>query len=464
MRNIFYSLYALLVLSMSGCWSVGPDFVRPDIATPEKWTVEYAAVNDLANTRWWQQFNDPVLDALIAEAVRGNLDIHIATARVDQYLGVLETTRSQYFPRIDGGVSGERSHSNGQTMEQAQAAFTASWEIDLWGRVRRSTEAAQAQIASSEADRRGMIMTIVSSVASNYMVLRGLDQQLLIARETERSYFESLELFQKRFKYGVISQIELSQVESQYQSARQAVPQYEMMIRQQENLLSLLLGRAPGPIPRGKDLEHLISPGIPAGLPSELLERRPDIVAAEQNLVAANAAIGVATAAYFPRLSLTGLLGTASSDLGNFLSSSSGLWSAAGAATAPVLNFGAISGQVKQAEALQQQSLLAYQQAVLTSFKEVEDILIQIVKGNEELAAQQRQVEALSEYARLARLQFEAGTTSYLTVLDAERTLFANKLAQAQLQYSLLVAATTAYKVMGGGWIIEADALRSEKP
>lgn len=460
MRNLLFCLLAFLAAS---CSAVGPDYVRPDLTTPEKWNVEYAAVSDLANIQWWKQFGDPVLDDMVAAAVRGNLDLRLATARVDQYLGLLETTRSQYFPQIDAGVSGGRERSTGQTVERYQAAFNSSWELDLWGRVRRSTEAAQAQIAGSEAGRRAVIMTVVSSVANNYIILRGLDQQLEIARETEKSYADTLNLFQIRYNNGAISQLELSQVESQYESARQAVPRYEALIRQQENLLSLLLGRVPGSIPRGKTLDQLTSPGIPDGLPSRLLERRPDVIQAEQALVAANAGIGVAKAEYFPRISLTGVLGTASSDIGKLLHSGTEIWSVAGAATAPILNFGAISGQVKQAEALQQQALFQYQQTVLSSLKEVEDVLIQIVKGKEELDAQQRQIHALEEYARLARLQYDAGTSSYLQVLDAERTLFSNRLTQSQLRYNLLGANVAVYKVMGGGWITEADHLGVKK-
>jgi multidrug efflux system outer membrane protein len=455
MRNL---LAGLILLLISSC-TVGPDYVRPPIETPEQWNIEYKAVSDLANIQWWQQFGDPVLDELIVSAVRGNLDLRLATARVDQYLGLLESSRSQYFPQLGAGASAGSDRSNGQTMDRYQAALNVNWELDLWGRVRRSSEAAQAQITGSEAGRRAVVMTVVSSVASNYIILRGLDQQLEIARETEKSYGESLKLFQVRLQHGVISQLELSQVESQYEAARQAVPNYESLIRQQENLLSLLLGRAPGPISRGKSLGQLTTPGIPEGLPSQLLTRRPDIIQAEQALVAANAGIGVAEAAYFPQISLTGLLGSASNDLGNLLGAGTEIWSVAGGATAPLLNFGAISGQVKQAEALQQQAMFAYQQTVLASFKEVDDVLIQITKGNEELAAGQRQVNALAEYARLARLQFEAGTASYLPVLDADRLLFANKLAQTQLQYTVLAATVRAYKAMGGGWISEAEQL-----
>jgi len=455
MRNFFL---CLLLVALAGC-SVGPDYVRPDLKAPDQWTVKYQAAADLANTQWWKQFGDPALDSLIETAVRGNLDLKNATAKVDQYLGALDTTRSQYFPQVTAGFNPGATHSAGRTTESYQATLNASWEIDLWGKIRRSSEAAQAQIVGSEAGRRGVLMTLVANVAGGYLTLRGLDRQLEITKATEKTYAESLKLFQLRFKYGTVSQLEVSQAESQYESARQSIPAYESQIRQQENLLSLLLGRIPGPIPRGKPLDALTPPGIPAGLPSELLERRPDIVQAEQSLIAANAQIGVAKAAFFPKLSLTGALGVASSDISKLFVPGAEIWSAGGQLLAPLLNFGQLSGQLKQAEAQQQQALFQYQQSVLTGFKEVEDALVKTTKGREQLEALQRQVVALEEYSRLARLQFEAGTTNYLQVLDADRSLFTGKLNKTQTQYDLLVSLISVYKAMGGGWAVEADKL-----
>ena len=444
------------MLILTAC-AVGPDYVRPDIKAPDNWSVEYQAAAELANTRWWQQFGDPILDDLIKTSVQGNLDLKTATARVDQFLGVLDTTRSQYFPQVTAGFGGSVQQQNNITTENYQATVNASWELDLWGRIRRSNEASQARIVASEAGRRAVIMTVVSNVASGYLTLRGLDRQLEIARETEKIYAESLKLFRLRYQYGTISQLEISQSESQYESARQAVPELESRIRQQENLLSLLLGRAPGPIPRGKSLDELTPPAIPAGLPSELMERRPDIVQAEQGLVAANAEIGAAKAAYFPKISLTGALGVAGGDIGRLFVPGSGISSAAGQIVAPLLNRGAISGQVKQAEALKQQALYQYQQAVLTGFREVEDALIKTTKGREQLQAQQRQVQSLEEYGRLSRLQFEAGRTSYLQVLDSDRALFNGKLSYTQTKFELLTRIVSVYKAMGGGWIDKAE-------
>lgn len=454
-------LLILLLAALTGC-TVGPDYVRPDITAPDRWNVEYQAAADLANTRWWQQFGDPVLNDLIETAVRGNLDLKTATARVDQFLGVLDTTRSQYFPQIGVAAGAGVQHSTSNTSESYQASVNATWELDLWGRIRRSNEAAQAQIIGSEAGRRAVMMTVVANVANGYLTLRGLDRQLEIARSTEQAYAESVKLFQLRFQHGAISQLELSQVMSQHETARQAIPSYESLIRQQENLISLLLGRAPGPIPRGSPLDELAAPGIPAGLPSQLLERRPDIIQAEQTLVAANAEIGVARANYFPKISLTGALGVASGDIGRLFVPGAAISSAAVQLTAPLLNFGATSGQVKQAEAQQQQALYQYQQAILTAFREVEDALIKTTKGREQVAAQLRQVRSLEDYTRLARLQFEAGTSSYLQVLDAERSLFSGRLAYTQTTYDLLMSVVSVYKAMGGGWVTEAEKLQGQ--
>jgi multidrug efflux system outer membrane protein len=289
--------------------------------------------------------------------------------------------------------------------------------------------------------------------------LGGLDRQLEVTRATEKAYAESLKLFQLRFQYGTVSQLEVSQSESQYEAARQSIPAYESLIRQQENLISLLLGRIPGPIPRGKPLDDLLSADIPAGLPSELLERRPDIIQAEQTLIAANAQIGVAKAAYFPKISLTGVLGVAGSDFGRLFVPGTDFWSLGGQVAAPLLNFGGISGQVKQAEAQKQQAMFQYQQAILTGFREVEDALIKTTKGREQHEAQKRQVQALEEYSRLSRLQFEAGTSNYLQVLDADRSLFSGRLNLTQTRYDLLASLVTVYKSMGGGWVMEADKL-----
>ncbi len=318
MRKLIAIGFALLM--MTSC-TVGPDYFRPQVIVPATWTISYDAAAGLTDIAWWQQFNDPVIDDLISTALKNNLDVKAAAARVDQFLGQLRTTRSEYFPQIGASASAFRQDDSDSGTTAAngpysyyQGAFNASWEIDLWGRVRRSNEAAQAELLASEAGRRGVLLSLVSNVAGNYLILRGLDRQLEIASQTSKAYAESLRIFRLRHKYGTVSAVEVSQVESEYENAVQAIPKLESQIAQQEHLLSLLLGQNPGKIRRGKAIDDLTVPGIPADLPAELLQQRPDIIQAEQSLIAANARIGVARALYFPSVSLTGAFGTASID------------------------------------------------------------------------------------------------------------------------------------------------------
>ncbi len=451
----------ILVLVLTAC-TVGPDYKRPEVAVPQQWTIDYPAAVELSNMAWWRQFDDPALDELVERAVRQNLDLQAAAARVDQYLGELETTRSQFFPQIGAGANLSAQRAGGISNDTAQVGLNATWELDLWGRIRRANEASRARLLASEQGRRTVLMTLVANVAANYIALRGLDRQLSIAHQTENAFSESYEIFKLRYEYGAISQLELSQARSLYESARKAVPRYESLIRQQENLLSVLIGQLPGEIPRGREIDDLPAPQIPAGLPSTLLERRPDILQAEQNLVAANAQIGVARAAYFPTISLTGLLGSVSGDLGGLFRGGSENSSLAAGIAGPLLNFGAVSGQVAQSEALQQQALLQYRQTVLEAFREVEDALVRTTKGREESVVQKNQVDALNSTAELARLQFDQGRVDYLQVLDAERSLFSAELEMVQKEIDLLGSLISVYKAMGGGWIAQADRLGSQ--
>jgi multidrug efflux system outer membrane protein len=462
MRNRL--LMVCIALLLAAC-TIGPDYQRPEIASPPAWTVSYETAAGLADTAWWERFEDPALNQLIDTALKENLDLQVAAARVDEYLGRLQTTRSEFFPQI--GASGFASRQDetetglipgdNSPYNYYEGTVNATWEVDLWGRIRRANEAARAELLASEEGRRAVVLSLTANTASAYIILRGFDRQLEIARDTEKAYAESLRIFNLRHQYGTVSQLEVSQVESQYEVARQAVPQYEAAVARLENLLAVLLGRNPGTIPRGKTIDELAVPGIPAGLPSELLTRRPDIVQAEQQLIAANARIGVARALYFPRLSLTGAYGTASIHSDSLFEGPSELWQISGDVLAPIFTFGAIEGQVRAAEAQQKQALLTYRQTILNAFRDVEDALVNTTKGREQLAAQTRQVAALSTYARLAKLQYEAGKTSYLQVLDADRTLFDGQLSQVQTQANTLGALVDVYRTMGGGWIDEAD-------
>jgi len=466
----------LLVLCVSllltAC-SIGPDYVRPTIATQPQWRLTYEAAAGLADAAWWERFEDPALNNLIHTALQENLDLLTAAARVDQFLGQLQTTRAEFFPQIGAAGYASRQDQSNTIYEVPrnygpenyyEGTINATWEIDLWGRVRRANEAARAEMLASEETRRAVLLTLTANTASAYINLRGLDRQLEIARETEKAYTESLRIFNLRHQYGTVSQVEVSQVESQYEVARQAVPNLEAAVARQENLLCLLLGRNPGPIARGKSIDELAIPGIPAGLPSELLERRPDIIRAEQQLIAANARIGVAKALYFPRVSLTGAFGTASIHSDDLFSGPAEVWQLSGNALMPIFTFGAIEGQVQAAEAQQRQALFSYRQTILNAFRDVEDALISTTKGREQLASQTRQVKALGTYAYLAKLQYEAGKTSYLQVLDADRTLFDGQLSQVQTQAGTLVSLVDVYRAMGGGWIDQADLIANPPP
>jgi len=461
---------ALAVALVSACTVVGPDYVRPTVAMPETWRIDYSHDAEAANTKWWQRFRDPVLDQLIETALRENRDVMVAAARVEQFLGQLATTRSQFYPQIgySADASNNRSSRAGQPPIPAggdpyytlyQGALSAQWQIDLFGRIRRQTEAVQAQVYASEQGRRGVIQSLVASVAASYVGLRALDRQLEISRAAAGNYAGTLKIFELRFKGGVVSQVEVAQVESQYQQALAAIPSIEQQISAQENLISVLLGRNPGPIPRGRPIEQFVAPGIPGGLPSTLLERRPDILQAEQTLVAANANIGVARSLYYPTLSITGVLGSVSTALGDFLTGPATAASIAAGLAGPIFTFGAIEGQVATAEAAQREALASYQQIVLNALRETNDALVGAAKKREEAEAQARRVAALREYARLSRLKFDNGYASYLEVLYAENELFGAELsavrAQAE-QYTQLVA---IYRALGGGWIDEAQRM-----
>ena len=462
-------VFGVLAGTLLAACAVGPDYKRPQIEAPGEWRIDYPKAAQVANTEWWKQFGDPALDQLVETALRENLDVQAASARVDQFLGVLSTTRSQFFPQF--GYSGDASRNrasqvgptpiNGTNPNYSlyQGSLNAAWQIDLFGRVRRQSEAAQAQVYASEQGRRGVILSIVTTTATSYIALRALDRQLEIARETARNYADTKKLFQLRFKGGVVSEVELAQIESQYQLALATIPSLEQSIAAQENLISVLLGRNPGAIPRGKSIGELVPPAIPAGLPSELLERRPDILQAEQNLVAVNANIGVAKSLYFPSISITGLFGSLSTAAGDFLTGPARTWSVGASLAGPIFTFGAISGQVQTAEAAQQEATLFYRQTILNAFRETSDALIGSQKKREEAEAQARRVLALRDYARLSRLRFDNGVVSYIEVLFAENDLFSAELTSVNTQAERYTQLINVYKAMGGGWVDAADAV-----
>jgi multidrug efflux system outer membrane protein len=464
------ALSLLVVLALSGCL-LGPDYQRPVVDTPPAFRFAESDAKDLVNTAWWEQFQDPALNELIATALADNLDVKTAAARVEQFRGQFVTTRSQLFPQVAAGINAQRQRvplgttdlppGVGSVFNQYQATLSASWEIDFFGKLRRQTEAARANLLASEEGRRATILTLVASVASSYVNLLSLDRQLDIAKSTVASRAASVSVFQLRFTGGEVSQMELAQSQSEYQASLASIPQIELQIAQQEDALSILLGHNPEVIVRDRELDDLALPAVPAGLPSELLERRPDLRQAEQDLVAANALIGAARALYFPSISLTGLFGSASGQFSSLFTGPARVWSYAGAVTLPIFTAGSIGGQVKQAEAQQQQALFQYQKAIQVAFQEVADALISLQKTREQLVVQGNQVDALRTYARLARLRFEGGYTSYIEVLDAERSLFNAQLSYAQTQGTVFTSTVSLYKAMGGGWVTDAERMTS---
>ncbi len=467
MRKPFTVL--LLTLLAGGC-TIGPDYQRPALDVPAEWRLSEQNAKELADTAWWGQFNDPVLSDLIATALNENKDLMIAAARIDEFAGRYGIVRADLFPQVGASAdynrgkiteSGDNALAPGYkaTTDSFSANLGAAWEIDLWGKIRRGTEAAKAEFIASEEGRRAVILSLVSNVARAYINLRDLDRQLEISRNTAKSRGESYLIFQERFAGGIISDLELSQNRSQYEEALASIPNLEKAVAQQENGLSILLGRNPGPIPRGKNIDELSLPAIAVGMPSDLLERRPDIRQAEQALIAANARIGVAKAAYFPTISLTGAFGSASGDLSDLFQGPAKIWQYSAPVSMPIFTAGKIAGGVKEAEAIQQQALIGYQQAVQNAFREVNDALVDQHQTTRQLAAQKSQVESLRQYAGIARLRYDNGYTDYLAVLDAERSLFNAELAYTQTQGALHFSLINLYKAMGGGWVDKADQL-----
>ncbi|HTI19258.1 MAG TPA: efflux transporter outer membrane subunit [Trinickia sp.] len=463
------SVAPFAVLMLAGCL-LGPDYVRPKVDIPEKYRFEDMSVNEAADKAWWKQFQDPVLDNLIATALADNKDLMVAAARVEEFRGQFISTRSALFPQLSAGFDPSRQRASGSTpvpfpaggltYNQFQADISAFWNIDLFGQYRRQTEAARAGLLASEEARRATIVTLVAAVASSYINLRSLDQQLDIAKSTAASRAESVNVFTLRFKYGEVSQMELAQSESEYQAALATIPQVEAQVAQQEDALSVLLGRNPEPIARGRSLSELGIPELPStSLPAALLDNRPDLRQAEENLVAQNALVGAARALYFPTISLSGLFGTMSAQFSNMFTGPARVWSYAGAVSIPIFTGGNITGQNRQADARRLEALFAYEKAIEQAYQQVADAFIVLQKSREQLQAQGKQVDALVIYARLARMRYEGGYTSYIDVLDSERSLFNAQLTYAQLKGTTLTAMVNLYVALGGPWVGKAETM-----
>lgn len=417
-----------------------------------------AAPNEAFAHEFWTAFNDPVLNGLEDEALRNNTDVRVAAANVEAYRARLQATSSDRYPQVNLSAQGSRGKGltyGPHTTNSWLLGLDVSWEIDLWGRLTRATDAARADLLAQTEVQRGVYLTIAAGVAQSYFTLRQYDAQLDIARRTVELRKQSLDLFKLRFDGGVVSEVEYAQVASEYEQAVATVPQIEASIARLENALSVLLGRNPGPIARGKALTDLSSPDVPAGLSSQLLTRRPDIRQAEAQLSAADARVDAARLAYFPTISLTGLLGLASPELSSLTDGSSKVWSAGGGIVQPIFNAGLISAGVDSAKAAREATLAQYQRAVQNGFREVDDALVSRGKLREQLDAAGRQVAALQRYSELSRLRYENGQTSYLEVIDAERSLFSAQVNQVSVQNDLLTASIDLYRALGGEWMDE---------
>jgi len=464
--------FILFTVFLSGCM-VGPDYRRPDIEAPAAWRVDKAEAGEISNLAWWEQFQDPVLARLVGQALENNKDLEIATANVDQAFAQYGITRAAQWPQVDAGASASRQRlsetagpvpppAGRQVVKDFDASLSASFEIDVWGRLRRASESARASLLASEEGRRTVLMTLVSTVASAYIQLRALDRQLDIAQRTSQSLGEAARLQQLRFNEGAVPESDYRQAESQYQTAAAQVPELERQVARQENFISVLLGRNPGPIARGREIEALLFPAVPDGLPASLLERRPDIRQAEQNLIAANADIGVAKAAYFPRISLTAAFGFESAALSDLFKRTSKTGAIGADVTLPIFNAGRIRNQVAQTEAFQREALSTYQKSVIVGFQEVENALIDRTKFSQAREVQASNVAALQRFRDLAALRYKEGATIYLEVANAEQSLFNAQLAYVATQSQLFQSYANLYKAMGGGWDAQVEELAAK--
>jgi len=454
---------AICSLSLVGGCVVGPDYVKPAVEVPSSYRLSGqvpAAAEASAETAWWRGFRDSHLDALTQEALANNRDLMIATARVDEFAAILAGTRSQAFPQIGYGLSGNRARSSEDkipsfvdpTATTWTSLLSASWELDLWGRIRRETEAARANLLATDEARQGVILTIISSVIASYITLLDLDEQLRVTDATIAGRKKSVDLFETRLKGGWISEFEMTQVRAEYEAAIAQRPPILEAIAVQENALSVLVGRNPGPIDRARSLDALGSPAVPAGLPSELLNRRPDIREAEQRLIASNALIGAARALFFPRITLTTFLGFASASLGNLFTGPAHTWSFTGDVAGPIYTGGGLTAAVDQAEARRDQSYANYEKVIQNAFRDVDDSLADLRHSAELRETLEQRVATLQRSVELATERYENGYSDYLDVLDAERSLFNAQLQLASDRGDYERALVDLYRALGGDW------------
>lgn len=467
-RALRFAAAAVPALLLAGC-AVGPNYSRPAVPAPPQFRGDQGSVEakSLADTKWFDLFHDDTLKRLVDTALQQNFDLQIAAERVLEaraQLGVIQAAR---LPNIDatGAFTLNRGSRIGSfplapppgvslDSSYTQAGFSLGWELDVWGRVRRLNESARAQYLASEEGRRGVVTTLIADVTTQYFQLRELDLELDIATQNRKVGEDNLRLTTLRKNRGAATGLDVHQAEQLLYTATAEIVALEREIAQTENALSLLLGQHPGEIPRGKTLEEMTAPPeVPAGLPSGLLERRPDIRQAEQELIAANAQIGVAKAQYFPQITLTGFLGGQSRALERLFTGPARLWNGATPDfDLPLFNAGRVRANVRLTEAQQQEALANYRKTIETSFREVSDALVGYRKTSEQRAQEELLLKALRETSRLSTLRYQGGLDSYLQVLDAERNRFQGELALAQLREQEVLSVVQLYRALGGGW------------
>ncbi|MBI3593704.1 MAG: efflux transporter outer membrane subunit [Nitrospirae bacterium] len=457
----------IMTFLLSGCMGLGPDYVRPKIDTPEVWPGQ--TTNHSLSAEWWKVYHDPGLEKIVEDSLLHNLDLALAIARVDEARGTLGLTRADQLP--DFSVSGIRSRNRGSqssvlgipqgtdpVYDNIRATLNTSFEIDLWGKYRRASEAARANLLATEFNRESVKLALISEVARGYFNLRALDAKVAVTRTTLSSRLVSLNLQRLRYEAGLASELELRQVEAETAAAEALLPTLENQLGQQETALSVLLGRTPReivnlPVERGSALEALtVPPPVPAGLPSDLLEFRPDIRQAEQQLVAANARIGQAKAAYFPSISLTGFLGGESPNLTDLFSAPAAVWQVSSSVSQKIFDAGRTGSNVEAAKARQREMLAAYQSAIQNAFRDTLNALVAQRKSRETLEAEFKRAKALESALNLAKIRYDNGVASQLDVLDAERGLLDAELSRIEAQRAQLAATVDLFKALGGGW------------
>lgn len=464
MKSLTRSVAVLAALASGAC-TVGPNYSRPIVQTPEVYrsaaadAPPSAAGASLGEQRWWEVFDDRVLQDLIRTAIQQNFDVRIAAARILQAQAQLGIVRADQAPSVNAGAGAVRERLPQSPVSPAlqtsalDVQISAAWELDFWGKFRRATEGARAELLASRWGQRAVVTSLVSRVAGAYFTLRALDLDLDIARRTLTSRRESLRLTEVRAQGGATSLLDVRQAEQLVFGGAAEIASLERQIEQQENVISILLGNNPSSVARGRSLtEQPHAPDVPAGLPSALLERRPDVVESEQQVVAANADIGVARAAYFPQIALTGAAGWQSTALSALFTGPAGLWSVGGALAQPIFTAGRTRARVDLATSRREEAVLIYRQTIQEALREVSDALVAYRKGREFREQEERLAQSAADARRLAELRYQGGATSYLEVLDSDSRLFSAELGLADAQLSELLAFVQIYRALGGGW------------